>query len=231
MPQRERGLTKAMGLHLLTIKILFTNCENLLKSQLCFYLEGRFMGDGRRLRRGPPNLGTYSDGEFKGQDDPWRPGAEAEGKWIPKIHLVSFFPTWLKTLMWILEEKIAYAPFTFISWEFSGFDQHLLCARLCFWFVLSLPLITALWGEDVNFPFCRWQNWRLGRLTFTISPDSWLQDPRWKASLIWPVFFPWHHPPCPGIIMGNHWPQWNHPRLWEWAGIWGAVHLQKERKI
>lgn len=80
------------------------------------------MGDGRRLRGGPPNLGTYSDGEFKGQDDPWRPGAEAEGKWAPKIHLVSFIPTWLKTLMWTLEEKTASAPFTFMSREFSGFD-------------------------------------------------------------------------------------------------------------
>lgn len=41
-----------------------------------------------------------------------------------------FASSGLKALLWIIEGKMAHGPFTFLSFpEFSGFDQHLLCAR------------------------------------------------------------------------------------------------------
>lgn len=83
-----------------------------------------------------------------------------------------------------------------------------LCARLIV-YITPAPHKCPV-RDRYNFPILQKAKVELGRVTFTTSPACWLQDPRWKASLIWPVIFPWHHPACPGIILGNHWPQWKH---------------------
>ena len=79
----------------------------------------------REDRWGHVDPGFTQMENFRGQDDPgqWTPRAEAEEK-----ENASFFSS--EDLMWVLEGKIAYAPFSFISsTEFSGFDQQLLQAR------------------------------------------------------------------------------------------------------
>lgn len=150
---------------------------------------------------------------FRGQDDPgqWTPRAEAEEK--ENASLSFFFSS--KDLMQILEGKIAYAPFSFISFtEFSEFDQQLLQARHFPVEMLVLFLTTAPWGKDITSVFWRWGKWRSGRSTFTTSPGLRVAaGPRMKHQS-----YPAHvfsiTLSCLPCIIGNYWPQWEHQCLW-----------------
>lgn len=167
-----------MGFLLLTSKL--ADCKHCLKPQL---YGGKF--HERKEKAGEVILTQVftQTKSFRGQDDPGQRMArdEEEGQGNGPLFLI-------KSVTVGPEGNLAYAPCSFTPFtEFSGFDQQLLHARHFLWFPLSLFLITALWGQDVRFPFWRWGNWS-GRSTFTASPACvWRQDPTWNASPIWPT--------------------------------------------
>lgn len=108
---------------------------------------------------------------------------------------------------WLKDECLGSIFFYFS--QFSGFDWNLLCARLIV-YITPAPHKCPGWGIGYNFPILQKAKVEIGRWP-TTSPASWLQDPRWKASLIWPVIFPWHHPCLPWHHSGQSLASVEHP--------------------